>query len=393
MGDLGISTTLSNKITFFLETKNFKEANRWLINCWIILTIFSGIIFCSLFLFFIFFQKSKFKIILSNELLVSLFLILLYVLILLQTNLLSGIYTASLKFTKQKNIDSLAKILEFVFIITILTLNGKVIQVSAGMLFCRFIILAYILYDLAYNYKWINPNLLLIKKSSIKELLKPALGNMFLNIGYLMYYNGPIILIGSFLGSTYVARFFALSTILKVVKQLPLLINLPLYPEYARLLQFNEIQTAKTLHKSAILSTFIIAFISIVITYTTANQLIGLLLYNKKIEIISPFFEISLFSLLIQCTWHSSSAVLVGGNKHIKLAVHFFLASILGYIVIILFIEKFTLTAIACGLLIIDILMIISTFRQVFKLLDEKFLNLFQIGNLYNLIIQTKNSN
>ncbi|MEI7581034.1 lipopolysaccharide biosynthesis protein [Runella sp.] len=380
MGDVGISTTLSNKVASLMDTKNYIDANKWFSNGWFILTIFSISVFFFILFIIIFLQKDQYKLITEPDLIKCLCFTLLYVFVFIQTNLLSGIYTASLNFAKQKNIDSIAKILEFSSVLICLFFSGKVVLISFSMFFCRSIVLLYIIYDVQKTFHWFSFKINLIEQRTMKEIIRPAIANMFLNLGYLMYYNGPTILVGYYLGNIVVPQYYALMTIIRAAKQLPLLINLPLYPEYSRLIGLNKLKSARTLHKTAILATFVVSFLTITFVLLFSNLLLNILFKNKEINIISPFFEICLLALLLQCIWHGSTVVLVGSNKHIKLASHFFLSSILGYIIIIILIPSIQLTAVALGLLTIDCLMLFSTSFQVFHLLDENIKGFFDIS-------------
>ncbi|MFN8346795.1 MAG: oligosaccharide flippase family protein [Spirosomataceae bacterium] len=377
MGDIGISATLSNKITNLIENKEFTNANKYFTNGWFLLSIFSIFFFLIILLLIVFFQKNQYNFIKDDDLFIFLFFILFYVLIFIQINLFSGIYTASLQFAKQKHIDTIAKILEFSIILFCLILEGKAIMVSFGMLISKILIFIYILIDINKNFKWFSLRVSFIKQQYIFEVIKPSLANMFLNLGALMYYNGPTILVGYYLGNSVVPKYYALMTIIRSAKQLPLLINLPLYPEYARLIGLNRFNTAKNLHKAAILLTFFTALSAVIFLFFFSDIILGLLF--KNVYVINPFFQIALIALLVQCIWHGSSVLLVGSNKHIKLAFHFALSSIIGYIIIIVTIHNLQLTAVSLGLLTIDLLMLYSTFKQVFSIINENlrdFLNI-----------------
>ena len=367
MGDVGISSTISNKMASIVGLRDFNGANRLFINGWFVLSLSSLTLLFILSIFIFLFQTHNFVLIDSEKLLFSTFFILLYVFVFLQTTLFNSIYIANYKFSRQKNFDSIAKVVEFLAILSVLKLGGNAPLISLGMLAVRLLFFIYIYFDLTNLFGWFRFDVKLVNKSTILSIYKPALANMFLNIGYLMYYNGPIIIIGHFLGSVMVSKFYAVSTILRATKQIPLLFNLPLYPEYARLIGLNNLIEAKRMHKTAIITTFLLAMGISIAVYLFSDKLMTLLLKEKLSEVVHPFFEISLIALIIQCVWHASSAVLVSANSHVQLAVYFFSSSLLGYLVILIFINSHGLTAISLGLLLIDFLMFLMTFRLVFN--------------------------
>ena len=81
MGDVGISATLSNKITSLIEIKDYQQANKWFVNGWLILTIFSFFVFVGIFITIILFQKNSFHLINNYDLISCLCFILFYVII------------------------------------------------------------------------------------------------------------------------------------------------------------------------------------------------------------------------------------------------------------------------------------------------------------------------
>lgn len=372
MGDVGVSATLSNKIASFIESKQFKDANKWFINGWIISTFFSIIFFLIIFFLILFFQKSQIKSITDNELYIFLFLLSVYLFIYIQSSLLSGIYSASLQFTRQKNIDTFAKLFDFIAIIISLNIGGKAVLTSALLILFRTIVFIFIIYDVKKRFIWIELNRTYIKFNTISAIIKPAFANMFLNLGYLLYYNGPVILVSNLLGNAYVPQYYTIITIIRATKQVPYLITLPLYPEYARLIESKNLEVARQMHRVAIRLTFVLAVFAVLFIFFFSDYVIRILLQNNSLIIDTPFFILCLIALLLQSTWHASSAVLVGSNKHVKLAYHFILASLLGYAVMLSTINNLKLISVSLGLLVIDIFMALTIFRQVFILLDER---------------------
>lgn len=377
MGDVGVSATLSNKIASFIESKKTEEASKWFINGWIISTFFSLIFFLIIFFIILFFQKNNIKYISKNELYIFLSLLSIYLFIYIQSSLLSGIYSASLQFTRQKNIDTFAKLFDFIAILISLNLGGKVILTSALLILFRIFIFIFIIYDVKKRFHWIKLDVNSIQISTISAIIKPAFANMFLNLGYLLYYNGPVILVSNLLGNSYVPQYYAIITIIRAAKQVPYLITLPLYPEYARLIESKNLELARQMHRVALRLTFILAIVATLFIFFFSDFVIKMLLQNNSLIIDTPFFILCLVALLLQSIWHASSAVLVGSNNHIKLAYHFTLASFLGYTVMILSIENLKLTSVSLGLLVIDIFMTLTIFYQVFVLIDEKLENFF----------------
>jgi O-antigen/teichoic acid export membrane protein len=382
MGDIGISATLGNKIASLLEKNEVNEANKWFNNGLFFLSLFSSCLFILIFFIVFFFQKNQFHLISENELLPTFIIILLYVLLIIQTNLYSSIYSATLKYARARNIETIAKLLELIFIFFALYLEGKIIEISCFLLLNRVIIFIFVVSDVRKKTSWLKYEFNLIDKSLISQIVKPSLANMALNLGYLMYYHGIIILAGNYLGSIVASRLYVLLTILRIARQIPLLINLPLYPEYARFIGIGDFRKIKSIHKTSLQVTFLIALISIVFTYIFAEFVARYLSNHKDFVLLSPFFELASISLFIQCIWHCSSAILVAGNNHVKLAIYFIISCTIGYMIIIAGITKFGLISISLGLLFIDIFMFFVTFKFVLTNINEQAINLFKINYL-----------
>lgn len=158
--------------------------------------------------------------------------------------------------------------------------------------------------------------------SMLKRLVAPSLGFMAFPLGNALALQGPVLIIGHFMGGSAVAVFTALRTLSRIPMQLTNALNASVWPEMSRAHGAGELGTLRDLHRTNWGLTF----------WMVMAAGIGLVTLGPWIARhwlgADARFEWTLLVLLVllatvSAVWNASSVVLAAINAHLQLGIRY----------------------------------------------------------------------
>lgn len=169
---------------------------------------------------------------------------------------------------------------------------------------------------------WLHTPVVPADRTLVKRLIGPSLGFMAFPLGNALALQGPILIIGQFLGGPAVAIFSATRTLARVPMQITNVFNSSVWPEMSRAHGAGDTGLLRKLHRSS-------WGVTIVLVVTTGVALILLGPWVAKAWLGSKaHFEplVLIFLVLItiiSAMWNASAVVLTATNAHAGLGARY----------------------------------------------------------------------
>lgn len=206
-----------------------------------------------------------------------------YVLLTLQTELLSGVYRACGKFARSITILNILRLLEFAGIMILVCFGAKGVIASIVYLVIRALGILWMLLDLK-KFSWPRLGFKYAQKSIIKSELLPTFSFLGFPLGHACLIQGMTTIVGIKLGPGAVVVFSVIRTLTGFIKQFSSAIYYSVWPEFSNTLTSGQFNVAKALHRNAFQITFLFSVLSSIALYFLEN---GFLISGQGKKLLS----------------------------------------------------------------------------------------------------------
>ncbi len=250
-------------------------------------------------------------------------------------------------------------LLDFLGTIATLLAGGEQVHVAMVMLGARLIAALLMFVDLRRMAPWIRLGFSDASGAEVKRLLSPSLAFMAFPVGTALTDQGFVLAISHALTPTAVVAYTALRTMTNIAIRVYDLVKQAVYPELSMAFGQQNIPLLRRLHRLACQASLWIGLAIIVLLSTTGRWLFEFWT-RGRLEYDSTMMLFLLFLLFLRSSWNTSFVVPASINRHQRLTVLYFGASLVGLLVGVVLLLWQSIYFGLLGLVLIDGVMVVA---------------------------------
>ncbi|CCH51609.1 hypothetical protein BN8_00548 [Fibrisoma limi BUZ 3] len=324
-------------------------------------------------------QWLRIRLITEEESAWTLIALMLYVVLCLQQELLSGVYRAEGRYATGRLWITATRLVEFLIMALLVLLGGEAHRVAIAYALVRGVSLLGMSVDCRRRFSWvkqIHPRY--VEWPVIRELVSPSVSFLVFALANAAVLQGSILLIGALLTPVHVVVYNTLRTLNNAIRQLVGVVTFSIWPEFTLAISQGYTHTAIDLHRRACQLTLWLAVGAI-----AGLELMGgpILHYwtQGAVQAEQPLFTFMLLATLLYTCWNTSATTLIAVNRHQSIALSFLIGSLgaLGLGAVLM--PHWGLVGLAAGFVVADAILVWVVLRQSLRLLEgERMKELFQ---------------
>lgn len=231
-----------------------------------------------------------------------------------------------------------------------LLMGGGMLSIALAQLLTVALFIGLVLLDLRRD-RILFPGFSARRFSALKELAHPSLLFALLLVGNLIAYQGSTVLVSAAMGGLAVAIVSISKAVIDVIRQALYSITLALAPDFARLEVLGEFATLRKIHRMMMASTGAITIGLAGAAWYEGAQVIAVWT-RGRIEADVTLLRLFLILLVLQTPWAASSTIATSTNRHRAQAVGYFIAAVLGVLLVAAFVPSLGTWAVPLGLIL-----------------------------------------
>lgn len=249
----GISLVSGNKMQMLVAEGNERQANIVFQSSWLLVSLLSLFIF-SLALPFVAFNPIYSWLgvdsLSGTDVKWILTLLCVHVLLMLQTDLFTGVYRANNIYARGISIQNTLRLMEFVAIAIFLAVGVPIAFVASAYLLVRVLGIIWMLFDLR-KINWVKLSFRHASWKEAKSQIYPIVSYLGIPLSQAFLLQGMTTVIGLRLGSAAVVGFSVTRTLVNFVKQFASVLHYAVLPEFSTNIKTGDLETARRLHRYA----------------------------------------------------------------------------------------------------------------------------------------------
>lgn len=301
-------------------------------------------------------------------------LLTLYILIGLQSGLLSAGFRCDGNYALGTLIGNIIRLGEFGIVLTLVYFGASPTIVALAFLLVRVIGYIGVWLILRRHSPWIKLGYRHAKIKVIKRLAQPAIAYMGFPISYALNNQGSITVVSTTLGSEAVVIFSILRTLSRLVLQVMNVINQAILPELSVAYGTGDLSLLKNLHRRSCQVSVWLSFVTVICLFIVGPWII-LVWTHGKVVMDMTLFSIMLCAIIGNSFWSTSSCVLGATNRHQGVAVCYVTTTAISLIVAIYLTSKFGLNGTAVSVLCTEIVMSMNVVNASLSLVQDNFIS------------------
>jgi len=385
LAEAGFGTLAANKVAMAIAEGNYDKAQRSLHTAWGFLTFTA----CGLWLvllpvsFLVNWNDLFHLTILSrSNASMAVFLLGTYTLIGLSQSIFGAIYRGAYKYPRFGYVTNSSRLAELLATAILVVSSHSFVIVSLGLLVVRSGLTMWIYSDCLR----VSPNLRLgLKHYSRAEFAvtwRPSLLFMAFSLGNAAYFQGLTVLVGVILNPAAVVAFNTTRTLTRVIVQFVSVIKQSIWPEFSYLYGAGDLVKARRLNELAFELTGLSALCLAGIIAISARLVIGVWTHHA-VALDRSLLNLLLFSAVLNALWFATSGVLLGINKHEKLAVWYLCATVSFVVVGKYLISAFGIHGAAIAMIGCELVLLPYALTASCRVLDQSVIQM--VWNFFRL--------
>jgi O-antigen/teichoic acid export membrane protein len=216
--------------------------------------------------------------------------------------------------------------------------------------------------------------------SELRRTWRLSLSYMAFPLGSAVYFQGLTLLTGFLLGPTLVVVFNTARALTRLVAQISTILKMSIMVEFPQLMGSGNMVKAKRINEFALELQLLIAIGLSVALFVFGPWLMKVWTHDKVI-IGRGLLTLFLIGAVLNSLWHVSSSLLLGINRHGRLAAAYFIVSLLSIGLAALLAKPFGLDGLAWTMIFCELVLVPFTFREICIVLNQPF-GEFLVGTL-----------
>ncbi len=379
-GDLGFATVAANEASMKMSSGNKKGVLQTFQSTWIFVSAISLFLLFVFFIsidFFSFKNFLKLSLISNHELNLIILFLLLKIFLTQQFYLMISIFRLEGRYAQGLLIDNCIRLVEVMTVGLLLFFSFSPIYIALSMMLVTLVSTIFVRIYLYFLCSWFNYGYYYFSFSEIKRLLPAAISFMSFPLVNAVNMQGILIIIGTMLSTQAVVVFNTTRSLFNIIKQLINTYNYSILSELSFAFGNGNIQYIRRIYKITI-QLYLISCIVFVIGILGFGEELYVVWTKNQIKVNTVFFYGFLISTILSCLWQNGWIILISSNKHTKLAIINFFASMLSLIFACAFIKTIGLMAIVLGFIMMDSILIVFITKSILRILNESSYSFFR---------------
>lgn len=255
-----------------------------------------------------------------------LIVLMLYVLVGLQGNVLNAAFRAVGRYAYGTTMGNTVRLAEWAVSMVALSLGGGVLTIATLTLAIRLLGLLLMWLILQKQERWLYLGAQFASAQQVRHLLKPAVAFMAFPLGLALSLQGMVLIIGMTLGSAAVVVFSAYRTLTRLLVQVITMLNHSVWPEISAAYGANQMDLLRQLHRKGSNVTLWIALVAVALLGVLGEWFVGVWT-RHAFEQNHLLFALLLATTLLNVLWQTSWVVLMATNHHQQITLAFILSA------------------------------------------------------------------
>lgn len=325
LSDIGFASVAANDMTMKVARKDVRGALVVYQSVWILIsciTLVVGGLLALLAVFFPLHDRLSIEHISSLDTQLILMLLVAYVLIGLQGNVLNAAFRSVGRYAYGTALGNTARLIEWAATMLALWLGSGVMGIALVMLVVKVAGVLAMWIVLNGEIPWLKLGVQHASFTEIKRLWRPAVAFMAFPLGLALSLQGMVLVIGITLGSAAVVMFSVYRTLTRLLVQIITLLNQSAWPEISAAYGANKLDIVTRLHRSFSSLTFWFGLCSVVMLSGTGEWIIKTWT-RHAFEQNQVLLVLMLLTAFLNVLWQTSWVVLMATNQHQKITAVF----------------------------------------------------------------------
>lgn len=301
-----------------------------------------------------------------------LFLLVTYVLLGFQGNMISAGFRCDGNFALGTLCSNFTRLAEVVGVIAVVMMRGTPVGAAAAMLAIRVFGNLALQALLRRKSPWLQYGLSHASWSVVRRLWSPAIAYMAFPAGNALNYQGMLLAVGAMLGPVPVVVFSALRTLARSSTQLTNVIQAAVWPELSRAHGASDHNMARTLHRYSCQASLWISVGAAIPLALLGSRILALWTHGR-IAMDTPTYLCLLVVAIINSLWYSSMVALLATNEHGRVAIIYLVAYSISIPVACVLMPFLKLPGAALAIFCTEILCCMYVLPRSLALLDDSF--------------------
>lgn len=386
IAELGFATSAANKMSEAVENEDFESASVYYKTAFMMIVLLSvAIMLISVSFYFVYdlLELFNFQSPSTYNLPVVFFLLILYAILIFQTQLLSAAYRAVGLYVRAAVITYNIRLAELVLLVIALFIGGGLVEASMAYAIARICGVLYMTIELRVKISWLHNSNSRFKWSALKEMTPSAFGFFAMPVGQAISLQGILMVISTVYSPAVVAMFSVARTLSRTLVQIGMQVNRSVWPELTRLSAIGAKDQSKKLFCNFTASTFWVSILTAICMVLSGHWIIDLWTLGK-ISVNQWLFFILVLSALLNGYWYSCFALLSAVEKHVATAWLYVLInvfSIFSAYYLSVFFDN--IIFVAYSVLLVDFIMLILVVNKNMRILSIDFVDFLIISLIY----------
>ncbi|MGA0560256.1 lipopolysaccharide biosynthesis protein [Larkinella sp. VNQ87] len=372
LSDVGLVSALSNELLIRVSKNDRTKATR-LLGSGLTVVFGVGSLVASGLLLVLYLTDFtgwlKFTQIAKQDAWLTLSLLMLYVILCLQQELIAAVPRAEGHNARGRVWITLTRLLEFGIMVGLVSLGCPIWSVAIGYVIIRGFSSWMMLLHYRMTYEWVRGVAIgYFSAREMRPLATPSLSFLGFSVANAVVLQGSTLLIGIYMTPIAVVLYTTLRTLNNCVRQVIGMVSYALWPEFTRALAANDIPKAIMLHRRLCQIAFWGSCLLLVGLEATGTTILAV--WTKgAVQPQQPVFSFLLLATLPYSLWNTSATTLISVNRHQRISFFFLSGSLLALALASLLLPRYGLAGLAISLLINDCIVLIWVFQNTLRVL------------------------
>ena len=288
----------------------------------------------------------------------------------------SGLYAAGFRCTGSYAIGvlytNLARATEVVAALLVVAFGGSPLWAVCAYLGGRVVMTAFLYWRMRAQVSWLSVGFPHSSWARIRELMAPAFAFMAMPIGSALTLQGMVTAVGVVLGPIAVVIFSVTRTLSRVAYQMMVTVNNAIWPEMSAAFGSGNVDLTRRLHRAAC-QTVIWLMIPGSVAFGLGGPWIIRVWTHGHVAYNAPLLYTLLLVACVNSFWYTSAVVLIGSNRHQRMAILFLLTTCLSFGLALALMRRWGVVGVPLALLASDLAMAPYVLTQSLKLTHDRF--------------------
>lgn len=375
LSDIGFGSVAANDMTMRVVRNDREGALRVYQSIWVFvssISLITGILFLIGIYIAPVVEVFSIKQISDSKIRYLLIVLVLYVLVGLQGNVLNAAFRSVGQYAYGTALGNTVRLAEWVLSMVALMIGGGVLIIASVTLITRTLGFLLMWLEVKKKIPWLVIGTKNASLRQIKELLRPAIAFMIFPLGLAFSLQGMVLIVGMSLGAAAVVAFSAYRTLSRLLVQVVTMLNHSVWPEISAAYGANQLDLVSQLHRKGSCVSLWISVLGVTGLGSLGAWFIKIWTHDA-FEANQVLFLLLLLTTFLNVMWQTSWVVLMATNQHQKIAAAFIVSATSGLLAAWLILPVLGINGAGLVLVLAEIPMLYFAINSAIHLLKDSW--------------------